>query len=198
MSALLEICIVDDLEEQLEIISSMLNAAGYVTKTYDSGQKFLSETNFENVGCVLLDNQMPGLTGLDVQKDLNRRDIDVPIIFMSGGSKYGDVVSAVQEGALGFLQKPFSMDDLVKEVELALQQKSQQDQKLKKKNRLDCLTTRETEVYNLVITGHTNKAIARSLSIAVSTVEFHRSNLVKKLGVSSLAALMDLSENSKA
>jgi len=140
---------------------------------------------------------MPGISGLDVQKELNRRGIDIPIVFMSGDSNYDDVVNAVQDGALGFLEKPFSMDDLVKEVEQALQEKSQRAQKVKQKNRLDCLTARETEVYNLVIIGHTNKAIARSLSIAVSTVEFHRSNLIKKLSVTTLAELIDLSKNSR-
>lgn len=190
MSASLHICIVDDLEDQLDIVSGMLQVAGYSTQCFSSGKTFLKQADFDKVDCLLLDNQMPDITGLEVQQNLKRRHIDIPIIFMSGGSRYGEVVDAVQEGALGFLQKPFTMHELLEQVQLALT--SHKQNAGKNSNPLALLTPRETEVYNLVVAGHTNKAIARELSIAVSTVEFHRSNLVKKLGVSSLADLIKL------
>jgi FixJ family two-component response regulator len=191
-----QICIVDDLPEQLEMISRLLASAGYTTKTFDSGKAFLKQANFDEISCLLLDNQMPDIRGLDVQHELIRRKIHIPIIFMSGDSDYGEVVNAVHQGALGFLQKPFSLGKLLEEVETALTENSRRLQNGAQCDPLHVLTRRETQVFELVIAGHTNKAIAVELSIAVSTVEFHRSNLVTKLGVNSLADLMSLAKNS--
>jgi FixJ family two-component response regulator len=192
-----QICIVDDVPEQLEMLSRMLITAGYTTQSFVSGKAFLNQTNFNEISCLLLDNQMPEISGLDVQHELIRRKIHIPIIFMSGDTDYGEVVNAVHQGALGFLQKPFTLGKLLEEVETALTENSKRLEEDVQSNSLDILTRRETQVFELVIAGHTNKAIASELNIAVSTVEFHRSNLVTKLGVHSLADLMSLAKNSK-
>lgn len=191
------IYVIDDVEEQRDVICRMLEAQGYQLRAYGSGQSFLREESISELGCILLDNQMPGLTGLQVQEELLKRKINTPILFMSGESVYGDVVDAVRKGAFGFLQKPFTMNELLEQVEQAVQESVRRSQSSAEKNDLSrlfrSLTPRELQVYQLVISGFTNKAISKDLNISVGTVEFHRSNLMKKLRVSSLAELIAIS-----
>ncbi len=196
------IYIVDDYKDQLEIAAKMLTLAGYTVVTYDSGLDFLEEKEFDDFSCLLLDNQMPGISGLDVQKELGRRNIDIPIVFMSGDSSYSDVVGAVKNGALGFLQKPFTLDELIEQVSKAVDESQRRlDIRLREKktqNLLASLTPRESEVYELVINGHTNKSISESLSVTIGTVEFHRANLMEKLGARTLADLMLISHRTQS
>lgn len=193
MSASPTVYIVDDLEDQLELAAEILATAGYASKTYLSGVAFLQEKEMNELGCVLLDNQMPRVSGLDVQRELNKRKIDIPIVFVSGGSDYADVVGAVQSGALGFLQKPYTSKELIEQVQNAISESQRRlDARFNKSQsskQLQSLTPREVQVYDLVVAGHTNKAISESLAITVGTVEFHRSNLMRKLGATSLAEL---------
>lgn len=189
------IYIIDDMTDILEVVSDVLKGADYQTQCYSSGRTFLDqETELNEIGCLLLDNQMPELTGLEVQERLNQRGINLPIIFMSGASRYSDVVEAVKKGAFAFLQKPFSNKEILNQVkEAVLESRKRLDERKQKKaqtQQLELLTPREKQVYELVISGYTNKTIAGELSISVGTVEFHRANLMKKLNVSTLAELI--------
>lgn len=196
------IYIVDDSDEQLDIAMKMLINAGYKVRTYNSGEEFLRDSKIESIGCVLLDNQMPGLSGLDVQIELKRLKVDLPIVFMSGNSVYGEVVTAIQKGALGFLQKPYTMVELIDQIKIAVDESVRRFDASQSKSTagqvMDSLTPREKQVYELVIGGHTSKAISELLSITVGTVEFHRANVMKKLDVRTLADLIATTTREKS
>jgi two-component system response regulator FixJ len=171
----------------------MLSTAGYETRTYLSGVDFLKEKNLNPVGCVLLDNQMPELSGLDVQRKLIDRGVGLPIVFMSGASTYSDVVEATRRGAHGFLEKPFHKAELLQQINAAVESSRKPQAGTNDGQSLeDLLTKREYQVCKLIIAGNTNRNIADELGISVSTVEFHRANLMDKLQVNSLADLIKL------
>jgi len=194
--------IVDDEEQVLDVVYSMLDAEGIQAKKFTSGQDFLDQEEISEFGCLLLDNQMPGLSGLEVQAELLKRNNNIPIVFISGTSRYDDVVVAVNEGALFFLQKPFSHADLISNVEKAIVESRQRleksDHESTNRTLMNTLTAREKQVCQLVADGLTNKLIAEKLSISNGTVEFHRANLTRKLGVKSLADLMEINRSVKA
>lgn len=188
--------VVDDSEDNVTVYSWMLSTAGYETKTFLSGVDFLNETDLSPVGCVLLDNQMPELSGLGVQRKLLDRGINLPVVFMSGASSYSDVVEATRKGAHGFLEKPFHKAELLQQVNAAIESSRNRDVTNSSGNETSQLaqqlTKREYQVCKLIIAGHTNRSIADQLGISVSTVEFHRANLMDKLEVKSLAELVKL------
>ena len=140
----------------------------------------------------MLDNHLPDISGLDVKKKLSARGDKLPIVFMSGDSRFKDVVAAIQGGAVGFLEKPFSLAELKPAIEEALEQARQQTEALAELSEPDIpsLTRREKEVYKLAIKGYSIKKIAEELDISTSTVEFHRSNILLKAGVTSIAELI--------
>lgn len=188
------IYLVDDDQELLDAFALYLGTLGYQTELFNSSESFLKVKNFSRLGCIVLDNRLPGLSGLEVQQRLADRGVNLPIVFMSGDSGFKDVVSAVQKGAVTFLEKPFTMAAMQEAITEALQilgenlDQNQQSQEFQL--RLSSLTTREHEVYLLAIKGYTIKRIAEELDISASTVEFHRSNILKKLQVNSSAELM--------
>ena len=188
--------VVDDSEDNVTVYSWMLSTAGYETKTYLSGVDFLNESDLSPVGCVLLDNQMPEVSGLGVQRTLLDRGINLPVVFMSGASSYSDVVEATRKGAHGFLEKPFHKAELLQQVNAAIESSRNRDVTSSSSGETSQLaqqlTKREYQVCKLIIAGHTNRSIADQLGISVSTVEFHRANLMDKLEVKSLAELVKL------
>jgi len=142
---------------------------------------------------------MPGMTGLEVQAELLNRDVSIPIIFISGDSRYNEVVDAVRDGAFYFLQKPFSRSELLSQVREAIAESRRRQEKSIQSahydDLLDKLTGREMEVYRLVTDGHTNRVISEKLEISNGTVEFHRANMMKKLGAVSLCDLIEISRS---
>lgn len=188
------IYVVDDNDDHREIIYQLVKHAGYRVKTFSSSVDFLNKDALEDIGCILLDNQMPKMTGLEVQAELIRRNCLLPVIFVSGGSEIPEAVAAVQDGAVGFLQKPIHTAELLELVEKAVE-KCRNDQTQNARRQayhalLDALTRRERQVYNLVIAGNTNKMMAAELGIKIGTVEFHRANVMSKIGVGSFSELM--------
>ena len=187
--------IVDDNNDHREILFQHVSNAGYKAKEYSSGEAFLEESIPEPVGCILLDNQMPSLTGLVVQRKLLTRECNLPIVFISGRSGIADAVEAVKNGALGFLEKPIPKNDLLEWVQRAVETSSSELElntlRRQFRDRLDTLTLRERQVYDLVIRGNTNKMIAAKLEIKLGTVEFHRANLMKKMAAKSFSELME-------
>ncbi len=188
------IYLVDDDPAILDAFALYLSTQGFKTQLYSSSQDFLKVESFDDKGCIVLDNHLPGISGLDVQQQLADRRVHLPIVFMSGDSEFKDVVSAVRGGAIGFLEKPFPMAALLEAIEEALKEHAEnQDSTANnqaQKRKLHSLTAREREVYDLAIKGLTIKRIAEDLDISASTVEFHRSNILKKLEVNSIAELM--------
>lgn len=187
--------IVDDNLEQAEVTTKLLAREGFDTQIFESGEQFLSVDDYPESACVLLDNHMPGgMSGLDVQDRLSNRDKLIPIVFMSGDSEFRHVVKAIKSGAHEFLQKPFSAAQLYESIRAAIRENKfladAQQQKMQRNEKLHDLTVREKQVLDLLALGYTNKMISKELSIVVSTVEFHRSNLMNKLGAKSLADLI--------
>jgi FixJ family two-component response regulator len=188
--------IIDDDASVRKSLSRLLRSAGYSTETFASAEEFLGREHFNGIGCLLLDVQMPGLSGMDLQKELNKADYHMPIIFITG---HGDIpmsVEAMKKGAIDFLTKPFDDKELLQAVEKAIEKdtyaKAEYDETLDIRRRIDGLTPRELEVLSYVITGMLNKQIALKLDIAEKTIKVHRGRIMEKLCVASVADLVRL------
>lgn len=191
--------VVDDMPQVLDVVRMILEKEGFKAVTFNSGKEFLALEEISEIGCVILDNQMPEMTGLDVQAELINRGNSIPIIFVSGASRYEEVVDAVREGALHFLQKPFTHTELITLVKEAIDESRKRQVQFgssaKYKALIKNLTAREMQLYELVTDGLTNRVISEKLDISNGTVEFHRSNMMKKLEARTLAELMEIKHN---
>ncbi|HTQ99868.1 MAG TPA: response regulator [Candidatus Acidoferrum sp.] len=185
--------IVDDNEDHLQLAASLLKSGDWQVKTFASG-KALLDFPLQAPGCVLLDNLMPELTGIELQAGLNERCQNLPVIFMSGESSYDQIFTATRAGAVAFLQKPVTGERLRQEVRKALahskalladQGRTSDHQALFAK-----LTDREKEIFGLLVSGKHNKMIANTLDISLRTVEFHRANIQRKLNANFLSDLI--------
>jgi FixJ family two-component response regulator len=191
--------VVDDDPSIRKSLSLLLSSAGYGVKTFASAKEFLeSERSSPGPACLVLDVKMPGLGGLDLQKELTSRNYAIPIIFITG---HGDIpmsVQAMKKGAVDFLSKPFDDGQLLDAVKVALLKDSQARADLNEQKhimqRLDSLTTRENEILTYLITGMLNKHIAYELKISERTVKAHRKQVFDKMGVNSMAELVRQTE----
>jgi FixJ family two-component response regulator len=190
--------VIDDDASIRKSLSRLLRSAGYTTETFASAEEFLGREHFNGIGCLLLDVQMPGLSGMDLQEELNKADYHMPIIFITG---HGDIpmsVQAMKKGAVDFLTKPFDAKEILKAVEKAIEKdaytRAEYDETLDIRKHIELLTSRELEVLRYVITGMLNKQIALKLDIAEKTVKVHRGRIMEKLHVDSVADLVRLAE----
>lgn len=193
MSRRASVYIVDDDTAVRDGISLQLEAAGFKVKTYAGALDFLAAIHPHDAGCLLLDVRMPQMNGPELQKELARRNISLPIIFFTG---YGDIplaVKTIQAGALNFLTKPVNRRLLLESVQAALDLNARQQQLDAENKRLakqlDTLTEREREVLNYAMEGCPNKSIAKKLGISSRTVEHYRSSILLKTGASNLLEL---------
>jgi FixJ family two-component response regulator len=190
--------LVDDDLSVHRAFSRLLRTYGFNVEAFCSAREFLEHGRFRGKGCLILDVNLPELSGLDLQDEMNRRGISFPIIFISA---FGDIpmtVRAMKGGALDFLTKPVSADDLVKAIRDALAKQAQEWGELsvleERKSLVDSLTTRQNEVLRRLIGGMLNKQIASALGISEKTVKFQRGELMKRLGAESLAEVVRLAE----
>ena len=188
--------LVDDDEAVRDSLSMVLEADGLCCKAFASGEEFLERYTPGKSGCLVLDVNMPGLDGLEVQSELGSRNINLPIIFLTA---YGDIpmsVRAVKAGATDFLTKPVASELLLERVRSALLQEIQIcEQNLVAQedcNLIYSLTPRELEIMILVVEGLSNKEIGRKLGISYRTVEIHRSRIMHKTGSGNLLELARL------
>lgn len=186
--------LVDDDPDLSEALAIYLRRIGYSPVQFHSSEEFLAFDDYAEIACVVLDNHLPGLSGLQAQQEMIKRGVELPIIFMSGESGYQDIVDAVKSGAITFLEKPFSMEKFQSCLAEAIEGHKEKLAKLAALHtanaKLDALTSREREIYDFGIKGYSIKRIAEELNITTSTVEFHRSNVLKKLDVNSFSELM--------
>ena len=188
--------IVDDDEALAASTAMLLESMGWETVSYTDGSKFLAEDDFTRPGCIILDVRMPGMTGLDVQAQLEKIQVSVPILFLSAHGTIQMAVHTVHHGAVDFLEKPVDPMVLVQKVAQCVSTSVSTNAQAilldSKKARFDELTPRENDVVRLVLANAANKVIARELGLEVSTVKMHRANAFAKLGVHSPSELIKL------
>ena len=189
---------IDDDASVRKSLTRLLRSAGYESEIFKSASDFLARPPHSGSSCVIVDVQMPGLNGIEFQKELIRRRREEHLIFITG---YGDIpmcAQAMKAGAVDFLPKPFRHDELLRCIDNALIRSVEERQSSAEKNEarrlLDLLTPREFEVMQLVTTGMLNKQIAGELGTAEKTVKVHRGRVMQKLGVASVAELVRLVE----
>jgi two-component system, LuxR family, response regulator FixJ len=185
------IYLVDDDDSIRRSGSFMLRTSGFLVKTYASGIEFLKDIKELEPGCILLDVRMPGMDGLEVQKELRGRGIAFPVIVMTGHGDVGVAVQAMKAGAVDFIEKPVEKPvllDAVRECFHRIEQSHHAEARMAEAQvRLEALSEREKEVLDGLARGFPNKTIAYDLGISPRTVEIHRANLMSKLEVRSLS-----------
>lgn len=188
--------IVDDDSAVLKGLRLLVKTLRMNVETYLSAQEFLDSYDPARPGCLVLDVRMPGISGLELQEKLRQRNISIPVIIMTGYGEVAVAVEAMKKGAMMFVEKPISDQVLLDQIQKAIAKDARirQEQAAQKTitSRLALLTSREHQVMGLVIAGKLNKVIARELGVSQKTVEFHRSNIMKKMKVDSLAELVRL------
>ena len=194
----IKIFIVDDDAKFRKSLARLVKSIGYDVELLSSAKEFLEREPFDGTSCLLLDVRMPGLTGPDLQAELNDRDISIPIIFLTAHGDTPTGVKAMKNGAVDFLLKPLEEHALFEAIDKALDKDAQFKKKLKEINEtkrlIATLTSRELEVYRWLITGMLNKQVAWNLKITERTVKAHRSQIMHKLDVVSVAELVRLAQ----
>ena len=186
--------IVDDDEAVRGSLRLLIRSVGLQAKACASAKEFLEGYDADQPGCLLLDVRMPGMSGLELQQELNQRGATIPVVFITGHGDVPMAVEAMQHGAFDFLQKPFRDQDLLDRVQRALGRDAESRAALAARaqiaERLASLTPRELEVMRLVTRGKANKVIAHELSISPRTVEIHRARVMEKMDAGNLADLV--------
>ncbi len=192
------IFIVDDDPSVRKSLTRVMTSAGYAVEAFASARDFLTRAPFVGPCCLVLDVRMPGLTGLDLQEALAGKDHRMPIVFITGHGDISMSVKAMKGGAADFLTKPFDVENLLDAVDRALTKDikalGDEGQTAEVLERVERLTTREMEVFALVVTGMLNKQIAGELGIGEKTVKVHRARVMEKMKAGSVAELVRLAD----
>ena len=194
MSDAPKVYVVDDDPAMRDSLRWLLESVDFSVQVFDSATAFLDGYGGERPACLVLDVRMPGMSGLDLQDELVRRGVTIPMIMISAHGDVPVAVRALKSGAIDFIEKPFSDQLLLDRVRQALQRDERAAQadevKSKIKDRLDSLTPREREVLEMVVEGSPNRAIAANLDLSQKTIEIHRARVMTKMEAGSLAELV--------
>ncbi len=186
--------VVDDDESIRTLWRWLMESNGIAVETFATAAAFIESYRSGDAGCLVLDLKLPGMSGLELQEYLHGRDIEIPIVFVTGHGDVPAAVSALKGGAVDFIQKPFSYKDVLSVIEKAFERDAKIRERRTRQSRiagrLATLTEREREVLQRVIEGRPNKIIASELDISMKTVEFHRAKVMEKMGVTSVAELV--------
>ena len=186
--------VVDDDASTRELLAWLMKRHGIAAEVFPDARTFLAAYRSEYPGCLVLDLNMPGMSGLDLQRHLNEHGVFLPIIFLSGGADVPNAVRAVKEGAIDFIEKPFDYRKVVALVQDCLgrdaRARAGRERARALTERLALLTQREREVLEQVVAGRLNREIAELLGISIKTVEAHRAKIMEKLEVNSVAELV--------
>ena len=191
--------VVDDDDGMRRALTLLLNTVGYQTAAFASPREFLDKFSMDAAGCLVLDIRMPGMSGLELQRHLNRMGSMLPVIFLTGHGDVPMAVQAMKEGAFEFVQKPCRDQDLLDAINHALELDKEIRSSLALRadvlQRFESLTPREKQVMNQVVDGDANKVIAIDLNLSERTVEILRAKVMEKMGARSVAHLVKLQMN---
>lgn len=186
--------VVDDDPAIRTILKRVLEGRKYNARAFASAAEFLEYQRPDMPQCIVLDSQMPGMNGLDVQEALGRKGDTTPILFLTGHADVPLAVRALTRGAMDFMQKPVEPEELIYRVNSALERDQTTRQNARSlenwRKRFETLSARERDVLGEMVGGHPNKIIADNLGIAIKTVEIHRSRVMDKMEADSLASLV--------
>jgi RNA polymerase sigma factor (sigma-70 family) len=186
--------VVDDDSSTRELLAWLMKRNGLKSQVFPDARSFLDTYRPDAPGCLVVDLNMPGMNGLDLQQYLKESGVQLPVVFLSGRADVPKAVRAVKEGAIDFIEKPFDYKRVVSLVEECIRRDSearaQNERRRACSARLAQLTQREREVLELVVAGRMNREIAEKLDISIKTVEAHRAKIMEKLEVNSVAELV--------
>ena len=192
------VCVVDDDQSVRRGLRRLFRSAGYAAETFSSAEDYLAREIFEGPICLVLDVRMPGLNGLELQKELESRGACEQIVFITGHSDVPTCTQAMKNGAVDFLMKPFDSEELIEAVKRALERGREhlrkRGQRREARSLIDKLTPREFEVLRFVIIGLLNKQIAAEMDTAEKTIKVHRGRVMQKLGATSVPDLVRISQ----
>ncbi len=188
--------IVDDDAAFCDVLGRKLAAVGHRVAVYADAKGFLADYDGRHAGCLVLELSLPGMDGFELQDELRRRALAVPVIFLTGHGNVALAVSAIKRGALDFFEKPADSAQLGAAIDKALKlDAGRRREHARRKTlaaRLDKLTSREREIMRFVVAGKMNKTMADEMCISIKTVEAHRAKVMQKMGVDSVAELVQL------
>jgi len=190
--------VIDDDASLGASVSSLLRSVGLQARVFASTSEFLQEKRPNVPSCMVLDVRLPGVSGIDFQADLSKRNIHIPIVFMTGHGDIPMTVRAMKAGAVEFLTKPFRDQDMLDAVQLALERDLSRIESEKAasglKSKFETLTPREQEIMALVASGLMNKQVAGKIGLSEITVKVHRGRVMQKMGAKTLADLVRIAE----
>ncbi len=190
------VSVVDDDEQVRESLAALIQSMNLEVECYASGREFLDRYSPEQPGCVVLDLKMPQLNGLEVIEEMSARQIEVPVIMISGHGDIPAAVSAIKAGAVDFLEKPYPgstlMDSIRKAIDRDAQQREARSQRQGMLERYEMLTADERQVLDLTVAGKPDKAIALKLDLSLRTIQLRRASVMRKMGAHSRAELIGL------
>ena len=188
--------VVDDDPLVRESLKRLMESVGQHVEPYDTAREFLEAYDPARPGCLVLDVRMPGMSGLELQKQLAAANVQLPIIFVSGHGDVPMAAAAVRQGALDFMEKPVNPQELLDRIHQALEQDAERRQLKARREaveaRLARLTSREREVVDLAVTGLTNKEIAARLGVTPQAIDARRAKAMEKLRVETVPELVRL------